>query len=323
MQGLVTIFGGSGFIGTAVVKALAKRGWRIRVAVRTPHLAHHLRPLGDVGQIQVVQANVAVPETVARALDGAVACVNLVGILYESGKRSFRRVHVEGAKNVAEACAARGITRLLHMSALGADAQSRSAYARTKAEGEAAVRKAVPTATIFRPSVVFGPEDDFFNRFAKMATWSPVLPLIGGGKTRFQPVYVGDVAQAFAKALENPAAVGRTYELGGPTAYAFRDLMQIVTRQTGRRRALLPMPYAVAGLVGMVGDLQAFFHMTPLVTSDQVVQLRRDNVPAADGLAELGVLPTAVEAIVPSYLWLYRRGGQFAEPVESALTPEA
>jgi NADH dehydrogenase len=246
-----------------------------------------------------------------------------VGILYESGKRSFRRVHVEGAKNVAEACAARGITRLLHMSALGADAQSRSAYARTKAEGEAAVRKAVPTATIFRPSVVFGPEDDFFNRFAKMATWSPVLPLIGGGKTRFQPVYVGDVAQAFAKALENPAAVGRTYELGGPTAYAFRDLMQIVTRQTGRRRALLPMPYAVAGLVGMVGDLQAFFHMTPLVTSDQVVQLRRDNVPAADGLAELGVLPTAAEAIVPSYLWLYRRGGQFAEPVESALTPEA
>jgi NADH dehydrogenase len=324
MQGLVTVFGGSGFVGAALVKALARRGWRIRVAVRSPHLANFLYPLGDVGQIQVVRANVAVKESVERALDGAEACINLVGILYETGSRRFQRVHVDGARNVAEACAARGIRRLVQVSALGADSGSPSAYARTKAEGEAAVRRLVPTATIVRPSVVFGPEDDFFNRFARMAVRAPALPLIGGGKTRFQPVYVGDVARAIALCAEDAATAGRTYELVGPTAYSFKELMQIVLRETGRRRLLLPVPFAVASLIGTVGDLAAFLlPAAPPLTSDQVRQLRRDNVPAAgsEGLAALGVEPTAVEAIVPTYLWLYRRGGQFAETAAQVQHP--
>ncbi|WP_375269747.1 complex I NDUFA9 subunit family protein, partial [Phenylobacterium sp.] len=211
MQDLVTVFGGSGFVGTQVVRALARAGLRVRVAVRRTNVAEGLRLLGDVGQIQIVQANIRNPESVARALEGAQACVNLVGVLYEAGRQKFASLHAMGARNVAEAARAAGVTRLVQMSAIGADAQSESKYARTKAEGEAAVREIFPDAVIIRPSIVFGPEDDFFNRFARMATLSPALPLIGGGKTRFQPVYVGDVAQAIARALRDPACAGQTY----------------------------------------------------------------------------------------------------------------
>lgn len=318
MSGLVTVFGGSGFVGTYVVRALARRGWRIRVAVRKPHLAYKLRPYGDVGQIQFVQANIAVAETVEAALDGADACVNLVSILYQTPGRSFRRVNVDGARNVAQACAAAGIERLVHVSAIGADENGQAEYARTKGEGEAVVRKLVPSARIVRPSVVFGPEDDFFNRFAAMAGWSPFLPLIGGGKTRFQPVYVGDVATAIAACVERADTAGQTYELGGPEAFTFRQLMEMTCREIGKRRVLLPMPFAAASLIGMAGDFQTVLHPMggkPIVTSDQVLLMHRDNVvgAGATGLEALGIVPTGVESVIPTYLWRYRRGGQFAE----------
>jgi NADH dehydrogenase len=316
MHGLVTVFGGSGFVGTQVVRALAKRGWRIRVAVRNPNLAYKLRPLGDVGQIQLVQANVAVKPTVERALEGAEACVNLVGLLYETPGRRFRTVHVEGAKTVAEAAAARGIERMVQVSAIGADPRSRSRYARTKAEGEAAVKKALPSATVVRPSIVFGTDDHFFNRFAAMATWAPALPLIGGGKTRFQPVFVGDVAAAIARCLEDPAAAGKAYELGGPEVYSFKELMQIVLRETERRRLLAPIPFVAASLIGLGGDLLTITPIKPELTSDQVELLHQDNVvgKGAQGLGALGITtPVGVEPFVSTYLWRYRVGGQFTE----------
>ncbi|MBC7167998.1 complex I NDUFA9 subunit family protein [Phenylobacterium sp.] len=319
MQDLVTVFGGSGFVGTQVVRALARAGLRVRVAVRRTNVAEGLRLLGDVGQIQIVQANIRNPESVARALEGAQACVNLVGVLYEAGRQKFASLHAMGARNVAEAARAAGVTRLVQMSAIGADAQSESKYARTKAEGEAAVREIFPDAVIIRPSIVFGPEDDFFNRFARMATLSPALPLIGGGKTRFQPVYVGDVAQAIARALRDPACAGQTYELGGPAVLTFRELMELVLEETQRRRFLVPLPFAVARAIGGVGDLIAATPVPPPLTTDQVAQLKRDNVanPDAPGLEALGIRPTAIEAVLPSYLYRYRLGGQFAEPPEN------
>ncbi|NEX93400.1 complex I NDUFA9 subunit family protein [Caulobacter sp. 17J65-9] len=316
---LVTVFGGSGFIGTQVVRALAQRGWRVRVAVRNPNRAYKLQTAGRVGQIQIVQANVGVPDSVDAALEGASACVNLVGLLYETGSRKFQTVHVEGARNVAEACAAHGIEDLVHMSALGADPDSSSIYARTKGDGEQAVRRVIPGATIFRPSVVFGPEDNFFNKFASMAVMAPALPLPGGGKTRFQPVYVGDVAEAIAQAVDDRACAGKTYELAGPVTYTFKELMQIVLDETHRRRLLLPIPYAAASLMGLAGNIQAVlqpFAPAPVITSDQVLLLQRDNVVsgAFPGLRELQITPNALEAIVPTYLWRYRKGGQFAQP---------
>lgn len=314
---LVTVFGGSGFVGTQVVRALAQRGWRVRVAVRRPHLAHKLMTLGRVGQIQVVQANIGVPDSVDAALEGASACVNLVGILYETGRRKFQAIHVEGARNVAEACVAHGIETLVHMSALGADPNSASVYARTKGDGEQAVRRLAPGAVIFRPSVVFGPEDHFFNKFAALATFAPALPLPGGGKTRFQPVYVGDVAEAIAEAVDERVYAGKTFELGGPTVYTFKELMQIVLHETHRRRFLAPIPYALASLIGVAGNIQALLlPAAPVITSDQVLLLQRDSVVsgACPGLADLGLTPHAVEAIVPTYLWRYRKGGQFAQP---------
>jgi len=321
MQGLVTVFGGSGFIGRQVVRALARGGFRIRVACRRTNLAYRLPLLGDVGQIEIAQANLRVPSSVDRALDGAEACVNLVGVLYERGRQRFHSLHAQGARVVAEAAARRKITRLVQMSAIGADPESGAKYARTKAMGEAAAREAVPKAVVIRPSVVFGPEDDFFNRFAVMATMSPVLPLPGGGATRFQPVYVGDVAAAIAACLADPATAGCTYELGGPGVFSFRELMELVLREIGRERILLPLPWPVAGLVGALGDIQAdLLPIPPALTSDQVEMLRSDNVanPALPGLKALGVVPTAVEAVVPTYLHRYRRGGQFADEAEPA-----
>jgi NADH dehydrogenase len=320
MQGLVTVFGGSGFLGAQVVRALAKRGLRIRVAVRRPGRGYKLRMLGDVGQIEIVQANIRAPATVARALAGAEACVNLVGVLYESGPQKFDSLHAEGARTLAEVAAAVGIQRMVHVSAIGSDADSPAKYARSKAAGEAAVRELVPTATILRPSIVFGPGDGFFNMFARMATISPALPLIGGGTTRFQPVFVGDVAEAVAACVMSGAHGGQTFELGGPAVYSFKQLLELVLKETGRSPILLPLPFPIARLIGSAGDLIAFTPFPPPLTSDQVALLRSDNVTAAGapGLADLGISPTALEPIVPTYLYRYRRGGQYADAVSPA-----
>jgi len=322
MQNLITVFGGSGFVGTQVVRQLAKAGWRIRVAVRNPSLGYAMRLLGDVGQIDVVQANVRNEASVRRALEGASAAVNLVGVLYGRGRQGFQAVHVMGARNVAEAARAEGVVRLVHVSALGADANSPSDYARSKAEGEAAVRDAFPGAVVVRPSIVFGPEDDFFNKFASMAALSPALPLIGGGETRFQPVFVGDVAKAIAElaAREDVAAV---YELGGPAVHSFRSLMEVMLAETGQKRVLLPLPFPVARLLGSVGDLIAPV-LPPPVTTDQVELLKSDNVVsgAYPGLGELGVTPTTLEAVLPTYLYRFRKGGQYADQEDREMAAE-
>lgn len=315
MQGLVTVFGGSGFVGGQVVRALAKAGHRVRVAVRQPNLAYRMRMLGDVGQIEVVQANVRNPASIARALDGAEACVNLVGLLWETGRQKFQSIHVMAAQNVAQAAAKAGVQRLVHMSALGADAESSSKYFRTKAEGEAAVRAAFPGATIVRPSLVFGVDDKFFNKFAQIAALSPIMPVVGA-ETRVQPVFVTDVAAVIAKAATSPAAAGVTYELGGPTVYTMREIMQLILTETGRAKPLAPLPWPVASLLGSLGDIQgSIIPWTPPLTSDQVEMLKIDNVAehGLPGLAEAGVVGTAVEAVVPTYLYRYRKGGQYAE----------
>jgi NADH dehydrogenase len=315
MQGLVTVFGGSGFIGAQVVRALARnKAVRIRVAVRQAGRGYKLRMLGDVGQIEVVQANIRDAASVGRALDGAEACINLVAVAYESGAQSFQAVQVDGARRVAEAAKARGIASFIQMSALGSDLASPSKYARAKAAGEAAVREVIPEAIVIRPSVVFGQDDDFFNRFATMAVRARVLPLIGGGQTRFQPVYVGDVAAAIASALHDPAARGRTYELGGPATYSFRELMQLIVRETGRKPVLLPLPWDVASAIGALSSLAGFLGRPP-ITADQVQLLKADNVVSGQcpGLAQLGVQPTPAEPILPTYLYRFRKGGQFAE----------
>jgi uncharacterized protein YbjT (DUF2867 family) len=310
MQGLVTVFGGSGFVGSQIVRALAKSGARVRVAVRNPGRGYRLRMLGDVGQIEVAQANIRDAASVARALEGAEACVNAVGVLFESGRQTFGDLHAAGAGLLAREAVRAGATRFVQISAIGADANSQAAYARSKAAGEAAVRDAAPFATILRPSVVFGADDQFFNRFA-----APALPLIGGGGTRFQPVFVGDVADAVARALDDPAAAGRTYELGGPGVYTFKALMEILLAEIGKPRFLAPAPFWFAGLLGRAGDGAAKLGLPPPITLDQVRMLKVDNVVAPDalGLADLGVTPTALEGVIGSYLYRYRRGGQYAE----------
>lgn len=314
MQNLVTVFGGSGFVGTQAVRYLAKAGWRIRVAVRNPNLAYKMRLLGDVGQIDVVQANIRNMPSLERALEGATASLNLVGLLYETGRQGFQGVHVMGAKNVAQAAKAQGVRRLVQMSALGADAASTSKYARTKAEAEAEVRAIYPDAVIVRPSIVFGNGDGFFNRFAAMAQFSPVLPLIGGGTTRFEPVFVGDVGRALAKMVTDPACAGQTYELGGPGAFTFKELLEKMLAETGQRRFLAPIPFPVASLIGKLGGLTSFL-IPPPVTADQVELLKTDNVVSGQypGLAELGVTPTTLESVLPTYLYSYRKGGQYAD----------
>jgi NADH dehydrogenase len=314
MPDLVTVFGGSGFIGAQIVRALARRGARIRVAVRQPHLAHAMRLMGDVGQVEVVQANVRDPGSVARATDGSDAVVNLVGLLFETGRQTFQAVHVDAARTLAEAASAVG-ARMVQMSALGADPVSASRYARTKAGGEAAVREVLPSAVILRPSIVFGPGDDFFNKFAEMAVVSPFLPLIGGGRTRFQPVFVGDVARAAAAVTLEPQHAGQTFELGGPGVFTFREILDLIQNETGRRRLYAPLPFSVASLVGTLCTPLAFFTpMAPPLTADQVELLKVDNVVSGQfpGLADLGVTPETVEALLPTYLYRYRKGGQFA-----------
>lgn len=311
---LVTIYGGSGFVGRHLVRALAKRGWRIRVAVRRPDLAGHLQPLGVVGQIMPVQANLRFPESVSHAAEGASAIVNLVGILHQSGAQRFDSVQAQGAEAVAKAAKREG-ARLIQISAIGADKDSDSDYGRTKALGEQAAFAAKRDAIVMRPSIVFGPEDDFFNRFASLARISPFLPLIGGGETKFQPIFVGDVAEAIAKAVEGEAQGGQIFELGGPEVKSFRELMEITLKEIGRKRLLLPLPFPVA-------RLQAFFMEMmpkPMLTRDQVKMLAHDNIVSADAVHDrrtlegLGIMPTAMRAILPSYLWRFRKAGQFTK----------
>lgn len=313
--GVVTVFGGSGFIGSPAVRALARRGWRIRIAVRNPVLAIEVQTAGDPGQIQFTRCDVTNAADVAAALRGADAAVNLVGVLHENGKRSFKAVHVEAAKTIAEAAKAAGLKRLVQVSAIGADANSPSAYGRSKAQAEAEVRAAFPEAVILRPSLVFGPGDSFLNRFAALASASPVLPLIGGGETRFQPVYVGDVAEAVARGVTRADAAGRTYELGGPRTYSFREILELVRRETGRDRLLAPLPFFVAKPLGSLLSLVGVLGVVPPLTRDQVLMLERDNVVSADAatLTDLGVVhATGIESTAPAYLWKYRVGGQFA-----------
>lgn len=312
LETLVTVYGGSGFLGRHVVRALANAGYRIRVAVRRPELCGHLRPMGKVGQIHAVQANLRFPQSIAAAVRDADVAINLVGVLFERGRQRFDAVHVAGAEAVALAAQSAG-ARLVHVSAIGADVNSPSRYARSKAEGERRVLAAAPAAIVMRPSIVFGPEDDFFNRFAALARIAPALPLPGGGQTRFQPVFAGNVAQAIALAVEGAAKSGTIYELGGPDVQTFRQLMQFVLVTIERRRLLMPVPFGLLKLQAIFAQ----FLPKPPITPDQVDLLKRDNVVSDDArrdgctLEALGIIPEAIEAIVPTYLWRFRKTGQF------------
>jgi uncharacterized protein YbjT (DUF2867 family) len=322
---VVTIFGGSGFIGRSLVQKLAAANWIVRVAVRDPYRAEHLTVSGDVGQIIPLRVDIANPKSVADALIGATAAINMVGILAQDSARSFQSVHVEGAANIAQAAQACHLQSLVHISALGASKESKSLYARSKAAGEQAVLSAFPTAVIIRPSLVFGADDSFFNRFAAMASLSPILPvftrdgpaitmvdggpnlnLFGSGGPVFQPVWVGDVSQAVVNALANPACDGKIFELGGPQRYSFKELMDLVVATTGQRCLLVPVPLWMAGLMARLAQFAPGQPLTP----DQVALMETDNVVRGGkpGLAELGITPASLTDIVPSYLARYRKG---------------
>jgi NADH dehydrogenase len=307
-----TVFGGSGFVGRYVVRRLAAEGYVVRIAVRDPVAAAFLKPAGNVGQIVPMRVDLTDDDSVLEAaIAGADVVINLVGILYERGSYTFDAIQGEAPGRLARIAAANGVSRFVQMSALGADPNAAAAYARSKAAGEAGVRAAFPEATVIRPSIIFGPEDGFFNRFACIARYSPALPLIGGGVTRFQPVYVGDIADAILRAVKDDTARGRIYELGGPRIYTFRELMELMLTQLRRHRGLIPVPFWAAELKGMALQLLP----VPPLTRDQVVLLKQDNVttPGMPGLAELGIEPTAVELILPTYLDMYRKGGRFAD----------
>jgi uncharacterized protein YbjT (DUF2867 family) len=312
IETLVTVFGGSGFLGRHVVRALANRGYRIRVAVRRPALAGYLQPMGRVGQIHAVQANLRYPDSVAAALRDADVAINLVGLMLERGRQRFDALMSDGAETVAMAASAGGAP-LIHISSLSADPDSPSHYARTKGEGEQRVRAAAGTAIIVRPSVVFGPEDDFFNRFAAMSRLAPALPLLGGGHTRMQPVFAGDVAEGIAKAVDGNLKPGTTYEFGGPDVHTFKELMEFVLTTVGRRRLLLPVPFGVMKFQAAILQILP----KPPITRDQVELLRFDNVVSDDAkrdgrtLEGIGLTPDSIEAIVPTYLWRFRKAGQF------------
>jgi NADH dehydrogenase len=312
---LVTVFGGSGFLGRHVVAALARRGYLVRVAVRRPDLAGFVQPAGNVGQVMPVQANLRVRWSVDRAVQGADAIVNLVGILYEGGRQRFDAVQGFGARAVAEAARAANAS-LVHVSAIGADAHSPSGYARSKAAGEQAVLETVPSAVVIRPSILFGPEDGFFNKFAEMARFSPFLPLVGGGRTKFQPAYVADVAEAIARAVDGKVEGGRVYELGGPEVLSFRECMERMLEVIDRKRILLPIPWWAASLMGSVLGLLP----KPVLTADQVKLLKADNVVSEEArsqkrdFAAFGISPRAIGPVLPSYLWSYRPAGQFTKP---------
>jgi uncharacterized protein YbjT (DUF2867 family) len=315
--GLATVFGGSGFIGRHTVRALAKAGWRVRAAVRRPDLTGYLQPMGTVGQIHAVQANLRYPESIAAACVNADVVINLVGILAPSGKQTFDAVQAAGARAVAKAAREAGATRMIHVSAIGADRKSPAAYARSKAEGEASTLEEFPDAIILRPSIVFGPEDQFFNRFASLARMSPLLPLIGGGKTRFQPVFVGDLAAAIAAVAEGKGRTGQVYEIGGPEVQTFRQLLDSTQRWSGRKRPYVPLPFWAAKLqAALTSPLPSALRP---ITVDQVKMLQSDNIVSEaakkDGrtLEGLGIIaPHAAGTIVPAYLERYRPRGQYS-----------
>ncbi len=333
-KGLVTLFGGSGFIGRYAARRLVEAGYRVRIAVRRPHLAGEVRLAGAPGWVDIVQANVRHKASIAQAIDGADAVVNLVGILFEKGRQSFEASQRDGAINVAEACKAAGIERFVHVSAIGANPDSKADYAKTKGEAERGILEILPSATILRPSIVFGPEDDFFNRFAAMSahpisTIAPFLPAIGGGMTKVQPVYAGDVADAIASAVTRDDVAGKTFELGGPRTYTFAELYKLIGETIDRKRYALPLPYIVAKPMGLtfgalyryVWPLSSGILGAPPITGDQVEMLKTDNT-VADGaltLADLGVSELeTVEAIVPSYLYRFRLYGQYHQKSETA-----
>lgn len=321
MPKLVTIFGGSGFVGRYIAQRMARQGWRVRVAVRRPNEAHFVRPYGRVGQVEPVLCNIRNDESVRQVTQGADAVVNCVGTFDARGKNNFDAVQHEGAARIARIAAAEGITRVVHLSAIGADVDGNSLYAKSKGRGEAAILDAVPDAVILRPSVIFGPEDQFFNRFAGMARMSPVIPLVGAD-TKFQPVYVDDVAHAVEMALLGTAEPG-IYELGGPDVNTFRELVQQMLSTIRRRRLTLALPFWLGTLMGYATGAVSFLTggLAPQpITVDQVRSLRQDNVvgEGAKTFADLGITPTATEAVVPSYLWQFRPSGQYAELKESA-----
>lgn len=322
MSKLVTIYGGSGFVGRYIARRMAKDGWRIRIAVRRPNEALFVKPYGAVGQVEPVACNIRDDASVRAAMAGADAVVNCVGILNGIGKNTFDAVQTDGAARIARIAAEQGVATLVHISAIGADAQGDSAYARSKGRGEAAVLAAFPSAVILRPSIIFGNEDGFFNRFAAMTRFGPVLPVVGAA-TRFQPVYVDDVAQAAVKAASGGAAPG-VYELGGPDVATFRDLMKQMLTVVRRRRAVIGLPFWLARIMAGVFDAVQFVTggliENRMLTRDQVDNLRADNVvaPGARGLADLGITPTALGPVLPEYLWRYRPSGQYAAIKESA-----
>ncbi len=322
MSKLVTIYGGSGFVGRYIARRMAQAGWRVRVAVRHPNEALHVKPYGAVGQVEPVFCNIRDDASVRAVMEGADAVVNCVGILAESGKNRFGTVQAEGAGRIARLAAELGVMRLVQISAIGADAASDSAYQRSKAEGEALVQSHFPNAVILRPSVIFGAEDQFFNRFAAMARMSPFLPLVGP-QTRFQPVYVEDVAAAATKALTENVKPG-IYELGGPDTATFRALMEMLLAEIRRKRLLLTVPFPVAnlmaGALGLAQTLTLGLFTNGILTRDQVRNLKRDNVvnEEAKGLADLGITPTPMSTVLPGYLWAHRPGGQYKAIHESA-----
>lgn len=314
-KGLVTVFGGSGFLGKHVVRALVKDGWRVRIPMRRPHTGQDLRVIGNVGQVQLVQANLRFQNSVERAVAGSDAVINLVGVLFEEGRQSFAALHTAGAANIAEAARDHGITNMVHLSSIGAATDAKSEYAQTKGAGEAAVREIMPSADILRPSIIFGPEDNFFNRFAAMSAIAPALPLIGGGETKLQPAYVGDVAAAISKVVSQGTS-GDVYELGGPRAYSFKELMQFTLDAVDRKRFLLPVPWVAANVMGFAGEISGWLpFVKPVLTRDQVANLRSDNV-VGEGVktfSDLGIELETIEALVPTYLHRYRKYGQFYE----------
>ncbi len=327
-KGRITLFGGSGFIGRYAARVLVEQGWQVRVACRRLNLAADVRLAGPPGWVEVVQANIRDKPSVTRALEGADAVINLVGILQETSRQSFHGTQAQGARNIAEMAADMGISKFIQISAIGADETSNSAYARSKAAAERSVQGLVPSATILRPSVVFGPEDNFLNRFAGMARFLPGLPAIGGGKTKVQPVYAGDVADAIAAALDSAAASGKTFELGGPHIYSFKDIYRFIFETIDRKRLTLPLPFFLAKPMGMIfGSLYRYvvpfswgFFGEPPLTGDQVELLRKDNVVSEGmpGFAELGITQLeTIEAIAPAYLWRFRSYGQFHKPSEA------
>ena len=321
MSKLVTIYGGSGFVGRYVARRMAKEGWRVRVACRRPNEALFVKPYGAVGQVEPVFCNIRDDASVAEVMRGADAVVNCVGILGETARQTFDAIQHEGAERIARLAAAEGVARLVHISAIGADADSESAYARTKAAGEAGVLEHFPNAVILRPSIVFGPEDEFFNRFAGMTRMGPILPVVGGD-TKFQPVYVDDVARAAVMGVLGTAEPG-IYELGGPDVRTFRELMQEMLGVIGRRRGIVNIPFGIANIMAWlmkIGNIATFGLAPKMLTQDQVENLRHDNV-VGDGVktfADLGITPTATEAVLPSYLWRFRPSGQYAAIKDSA-----